>query len=189
MEQSPPARPWVRTRVPSPPTVRGRLAAHGNARPVTRGAGSRGNLTGVPTAGDTCGVGAHANSVRRHLAPQAIRRPGFPPREVGAAPERFGPAPPSAGHLRPAPPPRRRAPGPLPPHPPPPRRALRQVGRSDPRKGRGHSPRRAHALSASRLRVWTRDAHPRVPSEATGRLKKKNFFFFEGVARKVDEEV
>lgn len=168
MERSPPARPWVRTRVPSPPTVRGRLAStHGDARPVTRGAGSEGGGGGTSLESRSpetlrCGRprqltppppstpsdptaprgGRHARPLRPRLS---VRRPSSFRR-------------PHAGALQDRPSPRHH-----------PRRALRPVGRSDPRKGRGHSPRRAHALSASRLRVGTRDAHPRVPSEATGR--------------------
>lgn len=171
MERSLPARPWVRTRVPSPPTVQDRLAAHGDARTVTRGAGSREKPHWSSHRGRRCGAGAHANSVRRHLAPPAIRRPGLPPPRGG---RRARTVPPCFSVRRPS-----LSPPPSPHHhphagalqarPSPPWRALRPVGRSDPRKGRGHSPRCAHALSASRLRVGTRDAHPRVPSEATGR--------------------
>ncbi|KAM7340926.1 hypothetical protein ACRRTK_001541 [Alexandromys fortis] len=115
--------------------------------------------------GRDCDAGAHASITSGiRTRPSLVRRPGTPPtpplgpqggRRARTVAPRFSvrrPAPPPN-------PPRRRAPGP----PLPQRRALLPIGRSDPRKGRGHSPRRAHALSASRLRVGPRDAHPRVP--------------------------
>lgn len=54
-----------------------------------------------PHRGRHCGAGAYADSVHRHLAPQAIRRSGPSPRQVGAAPEPFRPASRSAGHRSP----------------------------------------------------------------------------------------
>lgn len=89
-----------------------------------------------------CGVGAHANSLRRHLAPQAIRRP----RELGAAPRPFGPASRSAGHLRPAAPTQARS---RPAPPPPPSTARSPPGGAE-RPSEGAWPQsstRARALS------------------------------------------
>lgn len=152
----------------------------GAARPVTRGVWLPGTPHGSPAAGDAAARSpTRASSAGRPPASRAgcglvcawsDGRVPHPARPAGWAPRQNGSGPLLGPEATAAAPPR-----------PPRRRALRPIGRGDPRKGRGHSPRRAHAPSASRLRVGPRDAHPRVPPVKQQDVKKKKnspFFLF-----------